>query len=236
MIAQVDLLVFGAHPDDIEFGCGGVVVGEVRRGSVVHLVVCSSGESGTYGTPEQRRGEAQQAAAIAGATLEFLELGGDAHFQPGLTSALKVADLIRKLRPHTLLAPSLVKNQHPDHAILGELVRDAARLARYGGVAELRERARHSVEQLFYYALSPPAEPRDISPLLVDVSDCVEVWTQAMLAHASQTGAREYVEMQLTRARLLGLSAGVGHAIALFPNDPPLLTSLAQVSRASRRF
>ena len=58
----------------------------------------------------------------------------------------------------------------------------------------------------------------------------------AMEAHASQTTGRGYVELQLGRARLRGLSAGVGHAIALFPNDPPLVDSLEPVSRGARHF
>ena len=57
-----------------------------------------------------------------------------------------------------------------------------------------------------------------------------------MEAHISQTSARGYVELQLTRARLRGLRAGIGHAIALFPNDPPVLDSLAQLGRGARRF
>jgi N-acetylglucosamine malate deacetylase 1 len=47
------LLAFGAHPDDIEFGCGGVIASETDRGRKVHFVVCSRGEAGTHGTPEQ---------------------------------------------------------------------------------------------------------------------------------------------------------------------------------------
>ena len=57
-----------------------------------------------------------------------------------------------------------------------------------------------------------------------------------MEAHGSQSAARNYVELQLTRARLRGLRAGIGHAIALFPNDPLVLDSLAQASRGARRF
>ena len=57
-----------------------------------------------------------------------------------------------------------------------------------------------------------------------------------MEAHTSQARARNYVELQLTRARLHGLRAGIGHAIALFPNDPLVLDSLAPVSRGARRF
>ena len=57
-----------------------------------------------------------------------------------------------------------------------------------------------------------------------------------MAAHASQQQARNYAELQLTRARLHGLRAGVGHAIPLWPNDPVVLTSLASWERSARRF
>ena len=137
-----------------------------------------------------------------------------------------------------MLAPSLVENQHPDHARLGQLVRDAARLARYGGLKELRHRPPHAIEQLFFYAVTPESEPPGIIPVLIDVSapEILAAWTAAMEAHSSQTSARSYVELQLTRARLRGLRAGIGHAIALFPNDPLVLDSLAAVSRGARRF
>ncbi len=82
------------------------------------------------------------------------------------------------------------------------------------------------------------AEPRDISPILVYVSDpeVLAAWTAAMEAHATQVQARAYVEMQLTRARVNGLRAGVGHAIALYPNDPPVVDSLARLGRSTSRF
>ena len=86
--------------------------------------------------------------------------------------------------------------------------------------------------------MTPEAEPPDITPVLIDVSapEIVAAWTAAMEAHASQVAARNYVELQLTRARLRGLRAGVGHAIALFPNDPLVFDSLAALSRGARRF
>jgi len=232
------LLAFGAHPDDVEFGCGGVVVLETQAGRPAHLVVCSAGESASRGAPDQRREETRKAASLLGSTVEFVELDGDAHLECRAAHALKLAGCIRKVRPVVVLAPSLVQNQHPDHPRLGQLVRDAARLARYGGVNELRDLPPHAIQQLFYYAITPEGEPSDISPVFVDVSspEVLAAWTSAMEAHASQTSARSYVELQLTRARLRGLRAGVGHAIALFPNDPLLFGSLAQAGRGARRF
>ena len=232
------LLAFGAHPDDLEFGCGGIIASEARAGREVHLVVCSKGESGTKGTPKQRIAEAKQAAKLLGATMEFIELDGDAHLEIRAAHAIKLARIIRRVRPGIVLAPSLVENQHPDHWRLGKLVRDAARLARFGGVKELQRAPAHAIDQLFFYAVTPEAEPRDISPVLMDVSapEVLTAWTAAMAAHRSQMQTRNYAELQLTRARLLGARAGIGHAMALFPNDPLVLDSLAQVGRGARCF
>jgi N-acetylglucosamine malate deacetylase 1 len=231
------LLAFGAHPDDIEFGCGGVVVNETRAGRAAHLVVCSRGESSTHGTPEQRAVEATQGAELMGATLEFIELDGDAHLQIRIEHTLKLAEIIRQRRPGIVLAPSPSENQHPDHGKLGQMAREAARLARYGGVAELRAHPPHMIDQLLFYSQTPEAEPQGLGQLLIDVSDpeILAAWTAAMEAHATQARARHYVEMQLTRARLNGLRAGVDHAIAVFPNDALVLESLGQL-RGARQF
>lgn len=232
------LLAFGAHPDDLEFACGGVIAREVSLGRPVHFVVCSRGEAGSHGTPAQRAAEAEKAAAVLGAGIEFIELDGDAHLEVRASHALRLAGILRRLKPGLVLAPSLVENQHPDHWRLGQLVRDATRLARYGGLTELRDQPPHTVGSLLFYAVTPEAEPPNLAPVLIDVSahGIVATWTAAMEAHASQTSARNYIELQITRARLNGLRAGVSHAIALFPNDPPLLDSLAPLSRGARRF
>ena len=237
-LALPALLAVGAHPDDIEFGCGAVVVRETISGRPAHFVVCSRGEAGSHGTPKQRVAEARTAAKRLGATLEFLELDGDAHLEERAGHALKLAHIIRRLRPEMVLAPSVVENQHPDHSRIGKLVRDACRLARYGGLRELRRQPPHAVGHLFFYAVTPEAEPRDISPVLMDVSspELISTWTEAMQAHSSQTSARRYVELQLARARLWGMRAGVEHAMALFPNEPLVFDLLAQTGRSARRF
>jgi LmbE family N-acetylglucosaminyl deacetylase len=234
------LLAFAAHPDDLEFAVGAVLAKEVQAGRPVHMVICSKGEAGTNGTPDGRMKESENAARILGAWLTFLDLEGDAHLGIKTAHALALARLIRIHKPAILLAPSTVQNQHPDHWRLGTLVRDAARLARYGGVEELRSHPPHAVLALFYYALSPDAEPRDISPVLIDVSDpgILDTWTAAMNAHASQLKTRNYPDLQLTRARLNGLRVGgaVTHAIPLFPADPLVFESLATLNRSARAF
>jgi LmbE family N-acetylglucosaminyl deacetylase len=234
----VPLLAFGAHPDDIEFGCGGVIARETQSGRPAHFVICSRGESGTHGTPEERTREAEKSAALLGATIEFIDLGGDAHLTHSVAHTIKLAAIIRRLRPQILLAPTVVENQHPDHVVVGRLVRDAARLARYGGVAELRETPAHAIASLFFYAITPDAEPADRSAILIDISApaVMSAWTAAMEAHASQMRTRNYVELQLTRARVNGLRCGLAHAAALFPADPVVFDSLAPLARSARQF
>jgi LmbE family N-acetylglucosaminyl deacetylase len=233
------IVAFGAHPDDIEFGCGGVIAVETRRGRSVHFVLCSRGESGSNGTPEQRIDEAMKSAAILGVKeVEAIHLGGDAHFEHSVSRVMMVASILRRLRPAIVLAPTPVENQHPDHAVLGRLVRDAARAARYAGVKELSDLAPHSIEQLLFYAVTVEAEPEEPMPVLIDVSppEIVDCWKAAMEAHASQMATRNYVELQLTRARLNGLRAGVEYAIALYPADPIVVNSLSDLGRGARRF
>lgn len=190
------------------------------------------------GRPNNALRNQKKSAALLGATIEFLELDGDAHLEIRAAHAIKLAEILRRVRPCVVLAPSLVENQHPDHSRLGKLVCDATRLARFGGLKELRRQRPHAIGQLFFYAVAPEAEPRDITPVLIDVSspEIVSAWTVAMNAHASQTSARNYVELQLTRARLLGTRAGLNYAIALFPNGPLVFESLSQTVRGVGRF
>lgn len=232
------VLAFGAHPDDIEFGCGGVIARETQAGHKAHFIVCSRGEAGTHGTPAQRTAEAKKSAGILGATIEFVELGGDSHMEHRLAHVLAFAAIIRRVRPRMLLAPTTVENQHPDHVVVGRMVRDAARLARYGGVAELIKLKPHAIEQLLFYAVTVEAEPTDHSAMLMDVSeqDVVSAWTASMEAHASQAKTRRYVGLHLARAKMHGVRGGAGHAIQLFPNDPLVCSSLATLGRGARQF
>jgi LmbE family N-acetylglucosaminyl deacetylase len=89
---------------------------------------------------------------------------------------------------------------------------------------------------LLFYAITREAEPDNISPVLIDISrpEVIAAWVAAMEAHASQTSARNYIEVQLTRARLHGLGAATEYATALFPADPLVFASLSGLGRGAR--
>ncbi|HZN02469.1 MAG TPA: hypothetical protein VFD06_02665, partial [Candidatus Polarisedimenticolia bacterium] len=72
--------------------------------------------------------------------------------------------------------------------------------------------------------------------LLVDVSDAFEAWKEAMRCHASQMKTRDYVDLLVARARVLGAQVGVEHAMAVWANDPIRLAALTDLRDSGRRF
>ena len=231
------LLAVGAHPDDLEFGCGGILLGEANAGSEIALVVCSRGEAGTNGTPAEREQEARHAAERLGGSIAFLDLGGDCHFEMSVANTFALAREIRRTRAHILLAPTSSLDQHPDHIVISQLCRNAARLARYGGLAELSALAPHAIQQHLEYAITPGGEPPNESlKIRCDISDHFAAWVELMECHQTQLRTRHYVELQTARARLLGLEAGVEYAQALFPTSDFLVGNLAELPRSVRLF
>ena len=235
--SKLHLLAIGAHPDDIEFGCGGILLLEARRGSDIALCVCSRGEAGSNGTPEEREAEAVAATKMLGARIEFLEMGGDSHLEVSTPNQIVIARQIRALRPDVLLSPTGELDQHPDHAVVSRLCRNAARLARYGGLIELRDLAPHAVKHHFEYAITPGGEPAPgHCTVRLDISAHFARWVELMECHRTQLRTRSYIELQTARARLLGLTAGVEYAQALYPTSDFVVQNLAELPASVRLF
>ena len=231
----MNILAVGPHPDDIEFGCAPVLIQEALAGHSVHLLICSKGEAGSSGTPTERAEEARQAATVLGASIEFLDLGGDCRIEYNAQNRLLMAAQIRKYQPKAVLAPSNDENQHPDHTAVSRLVRDAARVARYGGPEGLQDLPPHAIGQLYYYSITQPfGEGRP--DLMIDVSGVREKWEAAMACHRSQMRTRSYPELVMARARNLGAAMGVEYAVGLWSNDPLRIRSLADITLSSRYF
>lgn len=228
------ILAFGPHPDDIEFGCAPVLIKEVEKGNEVRVIVLTRGEAGTSGTPEIREQESRDAAKIMGASVDFLDFGGDCHIAQTPENALQIAREIRGFRPQIVLAPQPSENQHPDHVAVGRLVRDACRFARYGGLRELAGAEPHKISALYFYNITQHAGARP--DIVIDISDVRGKWAEVMACHRSQVTSKSYVELQMTAARLLGLTIGVEYAIGLYRNDPLRIESLSELSLSSRNF
>lgn len=229
------ILAVGPHPDDVEFGCAPLLIQEIQNGNQVGIVVLSKGEAASSGTPEQRAEEARQAARLIGAEIGFLDFGGDCHIRHTPENAMAIAREIRRFRPNIVLAPNPVdENQHPDHVAGGRIVRDAARLARYGGLENLRDLPTHPIDQLYYYSITQSfgAKP----DIVIDVSNVKELWQAVMSCHKTQMKTKAYVDLVNARARALGSAIGVHSAVGLWVNDPVRLSSLSSVTLSSRNY
>lgn len=209
----VDVLAVGAHPDDVEVGCGGVLALCARAGARVAIADLSEAELSTRGTPEQRRREAVRAGQILGVETR-VNVGlpdGGIGTDPRHRDA--VVTMLRTMQPRIVLAPYHEDDRHPDHAAAGRLMRDACFLA---GVAKWGRGEPHRPARLHHYMMHHLFEPTYV----VDVSAVWEQRIEAVAAYESQFGARptdrrtaidgsEFIDLLSARAIVFGAMIGV---------------------------
>lgn len=209
----LDLLAFGAHPDDVELSCGGWLAACADRGQRAGVVDLTRGELATNGVPEVRAAEAAAAAAVLGLHhRENLGLpdGGLRADDPEHLAA--VVGAIRRLRPALALAP-WTEARHPDHVATGELVRRAAFFA---GLRRYRPDLGDPFRPTRLLAYPERYEVK--AELVVDISAWHERKLAAIRCHASQFAGDPTVlttplgvEAFAIRDRYWGAAIGVTH-------------------------
>src|SRR6202011_621274 len=112
---RLDLLAVAAHPDDVELTCGGTLLKMARRGYRTGVLDLTAGEMGTRGTPETRAREASKAAKLLGVKWRQVLGVPDSDVQPSRQHKLRLAAVIRELRPKTVILPYW-EARHPDHS------------------------------------------------------------------------------------------------------------------------
>lgn len=224
---MVEIMAFGAHPDDVEFGCGGVLCKAVAQGHKVVIVDLTLGDKGTQGTPEIRREEGLKAAKVIGAERIYLDWG-DCELQDSYEGRVELTRLIRAYRPKLLLAPTWKgEMNHPDHHACGQLVRYAARYARFQKI--LPELPVHTPEGVLHYLF--PGET--LPDFLVDVSDVIEQWQTMMACHVSQLRGRNYEGWNLRTAAFYGVMAGCNYAQGFVQGNPRVVDDIMQLSKGT---
>lgn len=177
---SLDILAFGAHPDDVELGAGGILAKHVDFGYRVGIIDLTRGERG-MGTPEERVKEADRAGRILGLVLrENLGLP-DRGITLDETSRMKVIDAIRRHQPRILLAPYW-DDLHPDHVLTSRLVRESFFDARISSLVTAHPP--WTPQAVFYYFINDVTSPS----LIVDVSQQYDRKEASLLAHATQFG------------------------------------------------
>lgn len=183
-MTKLDILAFGAHPDDIELGCGGTLIAHAKQGKKIGLVDLTLGELGTRGTPEIRLEEAADAAKIMGAEIRENLRMADGFFVNDEAHQKIVIQTIRRYRPEIVLcnAPT---DRHPDHGRGGALVKQAAFLSGLrrietedNGSAQEPWRPKAVYHYIQFYDLKPS--------FLVDISHVMDEKIAGYKAHRSQ--------------------------------------------------
>ena len=125
---KLDILAFGAHPDDVEISAGATLLKYAREGKKIGIIDLTEGELGTRGSIEKRYDEAAKASQFIGLkTRENLNLG-DGFIQDSKENKIKIIECIRKYQPEMVLA-NATHDRHPDHAKGANLVSEAAFLS-----------------------------------------------------------------------------------------------------------
>jgi N-acetylglucosamine malate deacetylase 1 len=220
----VDILAFGAHPDDAEIGCGGLLLKLKDRGYRTGIVYFTVGEMGSRGTPEIRRQELMAAAKVLG--LDYVEVMNfqDCRVMDDFESRLKIAHVVRQQRPTVVLAPYWDGPPgrgvgHTDHQTAGYLVSHGVNFAHLRALP--LEGEPHSVSNIFYYLF-----PRETVPsFVVDISDYIEPWVEVLKCHHSQfynpeTERYDFIDTLIAVARARGVSIGARYAQGFIATEP----------------
>ncbi len=219
---KLDILAFGAHPDDVELGCGGTLLAAVAEGKKVGIIDLTKGELGTRGTTSIRLKEALLAGEIIGATIRDNLGMKDGFFVNDEAHQFAVIETIRRFQPDIILC-NAPEDRHPDHGRAAKLIADASFLSglvkiqtSHNGVAQAAWRPAH----VFHYIQSRGLKPN----FVVDISAHMDKKMESIMAHSSQfydpnsnepntfISSNSFLEFIKGRAKELGQQIGVAYA------------------------
>ena len=222
---KLDILAIGVHPDDVELGCSGTIINEIKRGKKVGIVDLTQGELGTRGTVDTRYQEAANAAMIMGVHVRENLKMRDGFFSNDEENKLKLIGAIRKYQPGIVIG-NILHDRHPDHGRAGNMIAECCFLSGLSKIEttdeEGKKQQRWRPSNVFHYIQDWYHEPN----LLIDISDSFEQRMKAIEAYTTQfhTGGKngdepqtyistpDFLESIVARARMFGKRIGVKYA------------------------
>jgi bacillithiol biosynthesis deacetylase BshB1 len=216
---MIDILAFGAHPDDVELAAGGTLCRHTAAGNKVVIADLTRGELGTRGDASRRETEANKAAQILGVQ-QRVNLGlADGFFEADENSLKRLVEVIREFRPRVVLG-NAVYDRHPDHGRAAGLISRACFLS---GLRKIRTHANGTEQEAWRPAsVYHFIQDRFIKPdLVVDISETFTQKMQSIMAFQSQfynpesqepetpISSKEFLQYIESRAREMGRLIGV---------------------------
>ncbi len=183
---KLDLLAIGAHPDDVELGCGATVAKAIAEGKKVGIIDLTRGELGTRGTAETRDKEAEDAAKILGVHVRTNMEFADGFFVNDRQHQIELIKMIRLYRPEIVLC-NAIYDRHIDHGRGSQLVSDACFLSGLVKIDTKHEDSEHWQEpwrpkQVYHYIQWQDMEP----DVVVDVTGFIDKKMEAVMAYKTQ--------------------------------------------------
>ena len=181
---KLDILAFGAHPDDVELGCGATIAKETSLGKSVGIIDLTRGELGTRGTAETRDLEAENASTILKVAIRENLGFRDGFFKNNEKNQLEIIKILRKYQPEIVLC-NAINDRHIDHGKGSKLVSDACFLS---GLLKIETSVNGNIQQpwrpklVYHYIQWATIEP----DFVVDVSNFMEVKMEAIKAYKTQ--------------------------------------------------
>jgi len=219
---KLDILAFGAHPDDVELGCGGTIAKEIQLGKKVGIIDLTRGELGTRGSAEIRDKEAEKAALILGVAVRENLLMRDGFFLNDEIHQLKIIEMIRKYQPDIVLC-NAIDDRHIDHAKGSSLVSDACFLSGLRKIVTKNNSENQEAwrPKLVYHYI----QWKNIEPdFVVDISHVMDAKIEAIKAYSTQffnpalnepqtyISTPDFLESIIFRAQMFGKMIGVKYA------------------------
>jgi bacillithiol biosynthesis deacetylase BshB1 len=181
---KLDILAFGAHPDDVELGCSGTIAKEISFGKKVGIIDLTRGELGTRGSVEIRNSESAKASEILGISVrENLDMR-DGFFINDEEHQMKIIEMIRKYQPEIVLC-NAVRDRHIDHAKGSKLVSDACFLSglrRIETTLDGENQQAWRPKVVYHYIQWENIEP----DFVVDITGFVDIKSASIMAYSSQ--------------------------------------------------
>ncbi len=181
---KLDILAFGAHPDDVELSCAGTIVKHVAQGKAVGIVDLTRGELGSRGSAEIRLQEAQMAAKLMGLKVRVNLEMADGFFEYNKANQLEIIQQVRRFKPDIVLC-NAVADRHPDHGKGSKLVADAcflSGLVRIETEWEGQAQEHWRPKAIYHYIQDRYCKP----DLIVDITEYFGKKMEVILAYKSQ--------------------------------------------------
>ena len=181
---KLDILAFGAHPDDVELGCGGTLAKEIANGKKVGIIDLTKGELGTRGTEFTRKEEAENAAKILGVHVRENLGFADGFFVNDKIHQLEIIKMLRKYQPEIVLC-NAIDDRHIDHAKGGKLVSDACFLSGLVKIETLLDKKNQDKwrpKLVYHYIQWKHIEP----DFVVDISNYMDTKIDSVMAYKTQ--------------------------------------------------